>query len=152
MHYHGHSISVNLLPHHKTSTHHPDNLHHHQPHRPLHHNTHQHINLLSYTMHICTLFYHYCTHIFLHWCESVVVLVPSSLGGFLGFHPYMCLFSLRKLFCWLFYSTEGNLLFNIKMKRLHFVLLYGLFWWLAFFGDLGRLFYHDYSIADCYRF
>ena len=23
---------------------------------------------------------------------------------------------------------------------------------MAFFGDLGRLFYHDYSIADCYRF
>ena len=31
-------------------------------------------------------------------CESVVVSFPSSLVGFLGFHPYMCLFSLRKLF------------------------------------------------------
>ena len=113
-----------------------------------------HTNTLTFylTLYIFTLYFTTIVLIFLHWCESVVVLVPSSLGGFLGFHPYMCLFSLRKLFCWLFYSTEGNLLFNIKMKRLHFVLLYGLFWWLAFFSDLGRLFYHDYSIADCYRF
>ena len=36
------------------------------------------------------------------WCESVVVSFPSSLVGFLGFHPYMRLFSFRKLFCDLF--------------------------------------------------
>ena len=33
------------------------------------------------------------------WCESVVVSFPSSLVGFVGFHPYMHLFSFRKLFC-----------------------------------------------------
>ena len=32
------------------------------------------------------------------WCRSVVVSFPSSLVGFLGFHPYMRLFSFRKLF------------------------------------------------------
>ena len=41
------------------------------------------------------------------WCECVVVSFPSSLVGFLGFHPYMCLFSFRKLFvtcsCCLFF-------------------------------------------------
>ena len=35
------------------------------------------------------------------WCESVVVLFPSSLGGLGWFHPYMCLFSV-KTFCDLF--------------------------------------------------
>ena len=38
------------------------------------------------------------------WCESVVVSFPSSLVVFLGLHPYMCLFSFRKLFC-NFYSN-----------------------------------------------
>ena len=32
-------------------------------------------------------------------CESVVVSFPSSLVGFLGFHPYMRLFPFRKRFC-----------------------------------------------------
>ena len=36
--------------------------------------------------------------------ESIVVSSPSSLVGFWGFHPYMCLFSFRKLFCDLFLS------------------------------------------------
>ena len=31
-----------------------------------------------------------------------MVSFPSSLVGFLGFHPYMCLFLFRKLFCDLF--------------------------------------------------
>ena len=114
-----------------------------------------HTNTLTFylKLYIFTLYFTTIVLIYSYIGVKVLwVLVPSSLVGFLGFHPYMCLFSLRKLFCWLFYSTEGNLLFNIKMKHLHFVLLYRLFWWLAFFGDLGRLFYHDYSIADCYRF
>ena len=41
------------------------------------------------------------------WCESVVVSFPSSSVGFLGFHPYMHLFSFRKLFvtcsCYFFF-------------------------------------------------
>ena len=37
-------------------------------------------------------------HKMLGWCESVVVSFPSSSVGFLGFHPYMRLFSFRNLF------------------------------------------------------
>ena len=37
---------------------------------------------------------------------------PSSLVGFLGFHPYMCLFSFRKLFCDLFLLGFFVLLFG----------------------------------------
>ena len=39
--------------------------------------------------------------------RSVVVSFPSSLVGFLVSHPYMRLFSFRKLFCDLFYIYDG---------------------------------------------
>jgi len=32
------------------------------------------------------------------WCESIVVSFPSCLAGFWSFHPYLRLFSFRKLF------------------------------------------------------
>ena len=47
-------------------------------------------------------------HKMLGWCESVVVSFPSSLVGFLGFHPYMCLFSFRKLL-WLVHLVRMKL-------------------------------------------
>ena len=41
------------------------------------------------------------------WCHS-----PSSLVGFLEFHPYMCSFSFRKLCCDLFLLFFFVLLFR----------------------------------------
>ena len=41
--------------------------------------------------------------------ESIVVSFPSSLVGFWGFHPYMCLFSFRKLFCDFLYQSSVSI-------------------------------------------
>ena len=48
------------------------------------------------------------------WCECVVVSFPSCLAGFLGFHPYMRLFSLGKLFCDLY------TIYCVQLAVLHF--------------------------------
>ena len=37
--------------------------------------------------------------IYSSWCKHVLASFPSCLVGFWGFHPYIHLFSFRKLFC-----------------------------------------------------
>ena len=54
--------------------------------------------------------------------ESIVVSFPSSLVGFWGFHPYMCFFSFRKLFCdlflLLFFLFRGRcMIYNVRKYR-----------------------------------
>ena len=46
-----------------------------------------------------------------------MVTFPSSLVGFLGFHPYMCLFSFGKLYCDLFLLFFFCCFFVLLFKR-----------------------------------
>ena len=79
-------------------------------------------------------------HKMLGWCESVVVSVPSSLVGFLGFYPYMRLFSSRQLFCDFMYRMQSPMSSHcLSFLALVSAFLFKFPAWQLLFSDIHTL-------------
>ena len=66
-----------------------------------------------------------------------MVSFPSSLVGFLGFHPYIRLFSIRKLFCDLFDGSRVTIMCrsNVAASKTHYRLT--VYWTVALWSSVN---------------